>query len=290
MTDTSHDKNSRYWEEFWHKATLPAKDRGPMQVGFWDNKAESFGRNMTDGRREKKLKTVLDLINSTGLDLAGAEVLDIGAGTGALAIPLAKMGARVTVVDFSAEMLKRLNQRAEDENVILTRTVLASWDKIDLDAEGFCKKFDLVIASMTPAVQTPDAFNLMLEASRGICFYSGWVDRKRDPAFNELYRTLFNQEFREGSHGFYLPFMDLYLKGYRRTVTLRQEVQHGDETVDEMVNSIVGFFSATKDIDTAMRNQIHEFILTRSKDGKYYSESVATTGMMVWDMRDHSPS
>lgn len=283
--DTTQDENGRYWAEFWGQATRIGKNRGPMQSGFWDNMAGRFAKNVPAGREERRLKSVLDLIETTGLDIAGAEVLDIGAGTGSLAIPLARKGATVTAVDFSAEMLKKLEERADRENVSIARTVLASWDEVDLDAEGFRKKFDLVIASMTPAVRSPDAFDLMLEAAKGVCYYSGWVNRGWDPAFYDLYRLLFDEEFREGLHNFSLPFMDLYLKGYRPAVRINREVWRNEETIDDMVDTVSGFFSATKDVDEEMKSRMKEYFLARTENGRYVSETVATTAMMVWDMR-----
>ena len=165
-------------------------------------------------------------------------------------------------------------------------TLLRNWDEIDLDLEGLRGRFDLVIASMTPAVRCPSTFKNMLEASKRVCYYSGWVNRKWDPSYYELHRLLFNDEFREGNHGFYLPFMYLYMLGYRPVVKLSQDVWKSDETVDEMIDSVCGFFHTSRDIDEDLKSRIKEYYLSRAKDGRYQSETVATTGMMFWDMRD----
>ncbi len=55
-------------------------------------------------------------------------VLDIGSGPGTLAIPLARIVKTVTAVDFSADMLDQLRQRAAQENLTNIRTVQASWE------------------------------------------------------------------------------------------------------------------------------------------------------------------
>jgi ubiquinone/menaquinone biosynthesis C-methylase UbiE len=284
MTDTIQGENSRYWTEYWKQAVSHGKNRGPMQAGFWDNRAGQFAKKPA-GRKEDRLAAALDLIGQTGLEIDGAAVLDIGAGTGALAVPLAKMGARVTAVDFSSEMLRHLSMRAKEEKAPIDRMVHVSWDEVDLDDLGFRKNFDLVIASMTPAVQTPDTFGLMLEAARGVCYYSGWIDRQWDPAYHELYRMLFNEEFRQNSHGFPYPFMYLYMNGYRPIVRIRQDVWNGEETIEEMVDTVAGFFSTTKEIDEPMKARMRDYFTTRATDGKYSSKTMATTGMMVWDMR-----
>jgi SAM-dependent methyltransferase len=276
------DENSKYWADFWRQA-IPANGRGPRQASFWDRRAERYAENISSDRREGKLKAVLDFIEGTGLKLEGTEVLDIGAGPGTLALPLARMGARVTAVDISAEMLKRLEKRAAEENLTSVRTILSPWKDIDIDAAGFRGKFDLVIASMTPAISGPETFDMLLEASKGVCYYSGWVTRKWDPAYYELYRTLFNEEFKEGTHGFYLPFMYLYTMGYRPTMKIKQDLWKSDETVEEMVDTVSGFFSSTKDIDEEMKGRMRAYFQERSTDGKYHAETLAVTGMMVWE-------
>ena len=48
---------------------------------------------------------------------AGAEVLDLGCGTGALAVQLARQGARVTAIDISAGMLEQAAERVQEEGL-----------------------------------------------------------------------------------------------------------------------------------------------------------------------------
>lgn len=285
MVDATFDESSRYWTEFWEQSTRSGKNRGPMQPTFWDRMAGRYKENTPAKRAEQRLKMIFNLIESTGLDFTGAEVLDIGAGTGSLSIPLARKGANVTAVDFSAKMLARLEDRAAREDISLAQTLLASWDEIDLDAEGFRGQFDLVIASMTPAVRCPGTFNLMLEAAKGVCYYSGWVNREWDPAYYELHRLLFNDDFRGSSYGFSFPVMDLYLKGYRPAIRIIQEEWKAEESVSDMVDMVSGFFSAAKDLNEEMKGYMEEYFRARAKNGKYLSKTTATTGMMVWDMQ-----
>jgi len=50
-------------------------------------------------------------------DVAGLDLLDVGAGTGRHAIRLAEQGARVTAVDFSEEMLAKARKKPGAERV-----------------------------------------------------------------------------------------------------------------------------------------------------------------------------
>jgi hypothetical protein len=135
---------------------------------------------------------------------------------------------------------------------------------------------------MTPAVRDPETFDKMLDASRGVGYYSGWVHREWDPAFHDLYRILFNEPFREESQGFYLPFMYLYMKGYRPEVRIRQDVWKSNGSINETVDTISGFFSLTKEIDDEMKQRMRDYLSARASGGIYPVSTVATTGMMVW--------
>lgn len=60
--------------------------------------------------------------------------VDIGAGTGAIAIPIASSCGRVVAVDVSQAMLDRLSERAAAEGVTNLETVAAPAERLELDA------------------------------------------------------------------------------------------------------------------------------------------------------------
>ncbi|PWR71322.1 class I SAM-dependent methyltransferase [Methanospirillum lacunae] len=280
--DEVTQKNSQLWADFWLESTKHNKNRGSFQSTFWDAMSSRFAKNRSPEKEEDRVKTVFDLIRTTGLELNGAEVLDIGAGTGSFSIPLAKLGARVTAIDFSEGMLKNLKMRADKENVPV-RIMKKSWDEIDLDKEGFRNSFDLVIGSMTPAVSDPLTFDLMMNASRRVCYYSGWVNRKWDKAYYDLHKMLFNSEYLEGVHGIYLPFMYLYLQGYHPEIVISQDSWKNETTIDEMTDVIASHFLGSQIDDPQVKTTIRKYLVQHGTDGKYYEESVTTYAMMVWD-------
>jgi SAM-dependent methyltransferase len=99
----------------------------------------------------------------------GESVLDVGCGSGALALPLARAGHDVTGLDFSAGMLDLLRRQASEEGLQNVRTVQAAWDD-DWRTAGV-EVADVVIASrsldvrdLRAALQKLDAF-----ARRRVC-------------------------------------------------------------------------------------------------------------------------
>jgi SAM-dependent methyltransferase len=274
--------NSACLAELW-KSLTQKRGRGPQSALFWDKRAESFARNVRGDRREKRTAEIFDMIKSTGLSLEGAEVLDIGSGPGTLAIPLAKMGAKVTALDISAEMMKGLLKRADEEGVAMSQIILSAWSDIDIDAQGFRGRYDLVLASMTPGINGPETFDKMMQASKNVCYYSNFVSRKWDASYYELHQMLFNESYGEAvSNGFQLPFMYLYSLGYRPILKISKNTWASDEPVDCMADTVSGFFSGKKDINDDMKNRMKKYFEEKAENGMYHSSTESVTGMMVW--------
>ena len=83
---------------------------GPRSRADWDRRAEARSRNEKGSDYARQLLA--------RLDLDGVEtVLDVGCGSGNLALPLARRVRRVHALDFSAEMLRLLRANARAEGV-----------------------------------------------------------------------------------------------------------------------------------------------------------------------------
>lgn len=67
---------------------------------------------------------------------SGMAFLDVAAGSGALSIPAARLGARVLSVDLSADMLERLEARAGKEGLALEGRVMDG-HALELDDDTF---------------------------------------------------------------------------------------------------------------------------------------------------------
>jgi ubiquinone/menaquinone biosynthesis C-methylase UbiE len=79
----------------------------PMRANEYDNKMQKF-RNYSE--EAIKIVKILEITSQHS-------ILDIGAGTGALSLELAKYSKEVTAVDISSQMLDILQKKAVERNV-----------------------------------------------------------------------------------------------------------------------------------------------------------------------------
>jgi ubiquinone/menaquinone biosynthesis C-methylase UbiE len=115
----------------------------------------------------------------------GTRVLEIGCGTGALTLAMARQGARVTAIDISEKMLSEAEIRVQEgglENPI----DLILMDASEIDLRFKPASFDLIVSSLTFSEMTPQAQAYVLHACAGLLSPEGQmaiVDETRPEGF-----------------------------------------------------------------------------------------------------------
>jgi SAM-dependent methyltransferase len=121
----------------------------------------------TSGRQRLVWQLLADAIGSVSSSARPAEVLDCGGGSGSFAVPLARAGAQVTVVDVSVDALATLTRRADEAGV--AQRVRPVQSDVEALAETLpAASFDLVLAhGILEAVdQVAPAFDAIAAAVR----------------------------------------------------------------------------------------------------------------------------
>jgi ubiquinone/menaquinone biosynthesis C-methylase UbiE len=98
----------------------------------WDTLAPGYDQQVT----VRNMQLAERVLAGTGID-AGTRMLDIAAGTGALAIPAARRGARVTATDLSPAMVDLLAERARREGLAGLEAVVADGHALDFPDGSF---------------------------------------------------------------------------------------------------------------------------------------------------------
>ena len=136
-----------------------------VNVDLWNGKAAHFG--------ELKLPTPqnsigMRLIQKEKMVKPGSSVLDVGCGGGRFSFALEQMGANVLGVDFSPNMIEECHRNKAERNAYAQFQV-CNWHTVDVAANGWENGFDLVLAHMTPAIASAEAFLKLSQASRDWC-------------------------------------------------------------------------------------------------------------------------
>ncbi|WP_235284374.1 class I SAM-dependent methyltransferase [Methanosarcina mazei] len=152
---------------------------------FWDMTQEN------KGRVEKTL---------SGMALTPeSRVLDIGAGPGSLAIPLAEMVAHVTAVEPAEGMMEILKQNMETYGTRNIDCVYKDWETVDAGSD-LCPPYDVVFASYSLGMKDIRAsIQKMIDVSSGYVYLYWFAgDTSWDIHSRKLWPILHGCEYRQG--------------------------------------------------------------------------------------------
>lgn len=135
------------WNEIWkERQHLQESTRTHDDTSHnWDRKenAERYNANAQGGYDDRVQQTLASLpVTNT------SRVLDIGAGPGILALPLAPRVAQVTAVEPGAGMVEVLRDHARKQGITNIACVQKTWEEIDI-ARNLQAPYDIVIASLS---------------------------------------------------------------------------------------------------------------------------------------------
>lgn len=129
---------------------------GDLGAAFWDRLACRFSDNFHGADDDPLLRRAVRRVGRR------TTVVDVGAGTGRLTVPLARRSGRVLAVDASRGMLEVLEQRIAAAGLDNVRSVHARWEDAD-DIRG-----DVAVCSyVIPLIADVGPFLARLGASAG---------------------------------------------------------------------------------------------------------------------------
>ena len=270
------------WEQLWidaRKDSVLSKYRKDVGIEIWDRGAEEYRDTIKKNGYEygqQMIDAIKEIIEPD------FEVLDIGAGPGTLAIPLAILVKKVTVLDPSKGMIKVLEESAVEEGIENIETINKTWQEVD-DTE-IKEKFDLVITSNV-LWQFEDVGKQLMrihDASRKYCcvvLHAGVT--LKDDLDSELWSKIMEKEYNFGIDYIYI-YNILYSKGIYANVN----VIDSDYTFEKSVNDAIGYYEGLFDLHTEITPRIKEIIkdcvVANAVNGIYRSESKMKSAVMWW--------
>ncbi|ACL16902.1 class I SAM-dependent methyltransferase [Methanosphaerula palustris] len=182
--DSPHPIDRFFWREQWRQLKL-----AHCAVPNYGNSRQFWGNKKKVHTVYTKGNTNHDEITRTRLDSMsipdGSRVLDIGAGPGTYAIPLAARGCKVTVVEPSPVMRELLEARIQEEKIENLVVIPKRWEDVRVGELG--EPFDAVIASYSlTMMDIGEALEKMNACCRGTVHLfwfllpPAWVQVNRD--------------------------------------------------------------------------------------------------------------
>lgn len=173
------------WNELWRKAVTRKWPDLENRARYWNRRAASFSRRSPDS-----------LYTRAFLDLLAPEphwsILDVGCGTGTLAIPLAGLVQQVTAMDFSEAMIEHLVRDCTGQGIRNIRALQAGWED-DWERAGI-GLHDVAIASRSLVVENlEEAIRKLDQAARHRVYIScpvgdGPMDRRTLEALGRTFQ------------------------------------------------------------------------------------------------------
>jgi SAM-dependent methyltransferase len=270
-TNQGNELDSIDWAQVWHRQMEHAAFRG-SGVEFWNHWAKTFyhkdGNSPYVGEVLKRLQLK-----------AGWSVLDVGAGMGALAIPLAKRGHPVTALDHSPDMLEVLARNADRENIDTIQLVNLDWTKARVGVDFPVHDAVLVSRSLPSGSDVAHSLRLIDQAARHACFIT-W----RAAAYNELEAGICNMLGIDYAAlpDYIVLYNLLYSLGIYASVEIfringRWRFRSLDEAFTQLVRSRnIG--------DNRSKKRILDFLESKLsfQDGHYYQQKKATWTLISW--------
>ncbi len=183
------------WNDVWkeQRRRHHEANRNSTDASFWDAKdaARRFYRMAQENNGERIEKTLRDLPLTPS-----SRVLDVGAGPGALAIPIARQIGHVTAVEPSKGMWSVLEENIEEERIDNIDIVRKRWEDVAV-AEDLSPPYDVVFASYSLDVpDIEDAVRKLEEASsRYVYIYWFAGETSWDAMSRELWPLLHGSSF-----------------------------------------------------------------------------------------------
>jgi ubiquinone/menaquinone biosynthesis C-methylase UbiE len=235
----------------------------PSSGSFWDKRADAFNEHMA------QMQAVTDL-QLSGIRLQpDYTVLDIGAGTGRVAIPVAKRVKQVTAIDFSRKMLDILKSNAERAGANNISCINERWEALEVGRN--ISPHDVVIASLSfNMIDLEKELKKMDAVARKRVYLfmsaSKWMD-------TELQKTLYGSVIHTGADHIYI-FNILYDLGILANVEVwsYDSVMHY-ASLDDAVSKFMELYRLSPKDESALRGYLrgilmedaHELCFTRKR-------------------------
>lgn len=287
--------NVEYFDQIWQeeencKGNRQAAEKATRQSAekathkkcrqvLWDNRAEEFNRQGPDERRER----IVGLLLEKQMLQKDSTVLDIGCGPGKFVLEFAKTAKNVVGVDLSPKMLHCAAENVAAQGLNNTEFRALDWEKADLAALNWQKKFSLVTGIMSPAFLNRKSLEKMMEASSEYCLITHFVER-RDSIGDELKKYVFGRDnvHEYGNRALYCSFNILWLYRLFPEVVYFDLEREQARSLEEIGRNYIAKFEMKTALTATQKLGILDFLANKEENGVVREKTTAKIACIYW--------
>ena len=239
---------------------------------YWEVRADEFNE-----KDKSNYEEIVRLLDELGIIDNSYDILDIGCGPGKLSLYISSKVNSITGIDISEKMICHARANAKKEQFDNTQFKVASWEEINLKSEGWEKKFDVVIASMTPGIKDFNTLKKMIEGSKKYCCLSSYVHRR--DLRNEIEEYIGEKKKDDSNSKIYYVFNILWKLGYFPEIRYKDIHIANEYTYDKALEIYTVQFCAQGE----KKKKIQEFLQKRvNNKGMIVQKYQAKIAWMLW--------
>ncbi|KZL92682.1 class I SAM-dependent methyltransferase [Clostridium magnum] len=267
----------KYFSDLWRNSTKYYS----VEEKFWNERAEEFNRRDIEEKENRDFFSILDFIE-VEQDAKFKNVLDIGCGTGFYSIQFSGIADYVAGTDISKNMLEYAEKNAEAKNRGNITFVKKPWSELNLKEFQWKEKFDLVFASMTPAVDSYEDLMKMIACGTNLYFLSGFVERK-DSLKDELSEIILDSH-SNNPHGnkIYNAFNILWNMGYYPKISYKDSNWERYKSVDKFYQEFVIHFERKKLLTREDKAAIKNYLENKAVNGMVQEKITSKVAWLFW--------
>ena len=272
------------WNELWkvmrsgHYRRRAHEDPGSL----WDKKAREFNKSMMQNR-ERAEKQIANI----GLK-PDYTVLDVGAGTGRLAIPIAKHVKTVTAIDQSTGMLECLQENMEKEGITNIVCVNKRWEDVELGVD--IEPHDVVLASHSLGMSDiQEALAKMDAAAKKYVYILTSAGRWMGDGEEEgLWKAIYGEMHRTWRSD-YMFFCNLLhdMKIYANVDIRDAEYEQHYESLDEAVTKWKEMHDIPAEKEAILREYLSKILIEDDGNGTLCFKRKSKSATIWWQKAEH---
>lgn len=251
-------------------------------ASFWDKRAPSFSNHTRQAASRENRRQLVDCIARKAGLARSSSVLDIGCGPGSHALEFAPLAGQVEAFDVAEKMIEHAKANAKQDQCGNVHFRVLDWTDADIDALGWRKKFQLVLASRTPAVNSRATLEKMISASCGYCCMITQVDM-RHSVRDRLKAVMGWDDSKERiSRSFYCAFNLLWLMGYYPEVRYFDRSWESNSSLEDATPMYQRYFESMGPLSDAQKTMLAQKLTEISRNGEVHESVQSKVTLMFW--------